>query len=310
MVQRGEIVDVIFPSTCCGEGEISKIKNYLQSIDLTPRIISESQVTPRTNSNHSFPEFSAEARFEQLYEALKNPESTLIWCARGGYGSKDLLPLLAKAKPIKQNKIFIGFSDITSIAIFLQQNWGWKILCAPMLGQMIEGGKLAVDENSKQRLLSLIFSSDKKLEYGLEVLGKVSGSVKSEIIGGCLSVLAGHFGGDFQVDFADKILFLEDIDESGEKLDRYFSQIIEVILKTAKKPKAILLGEFCHGIKDQISKENINEAIKRFVARIAEFNLQIPVFKSKDHLGHSDKMRPLILGVETVIESNLLKQNF
>ena len=43
---------------------------------------------------------------------------------------------LAKAKKIKQNKLFIGFSDITSIANFLQDKWGWKIIAAPVLLQL------------------------------------------------------------------------------------------------------------------------------------------------------------------------------
>lgn len=301
--KTGYIVDVVFPATSGSAEEILSIKNYLKNIGLKPRILLEKQTTPRKNLNCALSNFSAQARFNQLYQALENKDSTIVWCGRGGYSSGDLLPYLAKAKPIKQNKIFIGFSDITSISVFLQQNWGWKTVCGPVLVQLIENGKLPVNNKSEKEILDFIFNKKNKFEYGLITLNKTkSKNIKSEITGGCLSVLSGHFGGDFQINFADKILFLEDVGEDGEKLDRYFRQIIEVILKTKKKPQAILLGEFSYEIKDKFKKQNIETAIKNLIARIDEFKLEIPVFKSKDSLGHSDKMRILILGSESEID--------
>ena len=307
MAKKGDVIDIIFPSTSCTSKQISEIKNYLEAIGLVPRILFEKQTTPRVSSNNSFANFSAEARFKQLYEALKNPESTLVWCGRGGYGSGDLLPLLAAATPIKQNKMFIGFSDITSITTFLQQNWGWKTICAPLPIQMIKSGKLLVNKKSEKEILDLIFGKKSQFEYDLTALNNVkSKNIKAEIVGGCMSVLAGHFGGAFQMNFADKILFLEDVGEEGEKLDRYFRQIVEVVLQNNSKPQAILLGEFCYGIKDKFFKQNVACAIEKLIARIEQLALRIPVFQVKD-LGHSSKMRSLILGVKTEINNNKLK---
>ncbi len=307
MVKKDTIVDVVFPATSGAAKEVLEIKNYLKKLGLKPRILLEKQTTPRKNFNCDLANFSAQNRFEQLYQALGNSDSSLVWCGRGGYSAGDLLPFLAKAKPIKQNKMFIGFSDITSISTFLQQNWGWKIICAPVLMQLIENGKMPVNKKSEKEILDLIFGKKTEFEYGLVVLNKTKDqNIKTEIAGGCLSVLCGHFGGDFQINFADKILFLEDVGETGEKLDRYFRQIIEVILKTKKKPQAILLGEFSYGIKDKFAKQNIAAAIKNLIARIDEFKLEIPVFQAKDALGHSDKMRPLVLGAKSEIRRGVL----
>lgn len=308
MLKKGDIVDIVFPATSGSIREISSIKKYLKNLGLKPRILLEKQTTPRKNLNSALSNFSAKARFEQLYEALKSSDSKLVWCGRGGYSSGDLLPFLAAAKPIQQNKIFIGFSDITSITVFLQQNWGWKTICAPVLMQLIENGKLPVNKKSEKEILDLIFGKKTKFEYGLIALNKAkSKNIKTAITGGCLSVFSGHFGGDFQIDFADKILFLEDVEESGERLDRYFRQIIEVILKTKKKPAAILLGEFCFCCNQtdksqKFFKANVETAIKNLVARIDDLRLEIPVFQAQDALGHSDKMRPLVLGVDGEID--------
>jgi muramoyltetrapeptide carboxypeptidase len=330
MIKESHIIDVVFPATSVTTKEILQIKNYLKNLGLKPRILLEKQTTPRKNPNCSLANFSAKARFDQLYQALSSNDSAIVWCGRGGYSSGDLLPFLAKAKPIKQNKIFIGFSDITSISVFLQQNWGWKTACAPVLMQLIENGKLPVNKKSEKEILDFIFGRKTEFEYDLLRLTPhchpdesrdpqlqpsslkmdpdfcrddvAKSNIKTEITGGCLSVLSGHFGGDFQIDVADKILFLEDVGEDGEKLDRYFRQIIEVILNAGKKPQAILLGEFCYGIKDKFTKQNIETAIQNLITRIAEFKLEIPVFKAKDALGHSDKMRTLILGAKSEID--------
>jgi muramoyltetrapeptide carboxypeptidase len=302
MIKKHNIVDIIFPATSCSEQDILEIKNYLQNINLLPRIFFEKNTTPRTNLNCLLSNFSAKSRFEQLYEALKSPDSNLVWCGGGGYSSGDILPLLARAKKIKQNKMFIGFSDITSILVFLQQNWGWQTICAPLPMQLIKNGKMPVNKDSEQEIINLIFGKITNFKYDLFALNKITKNIEAEITGGCLSVMCGHFGSNFQIEFADKILFLEDMEESGERLDRYFRQIIEVILKTKKSPQAILLGEFCYGIKDKFLRQNIDKAIINFIARIEEFKLDIPVFKAKDGLGHSDKMRPLILGAKSKID--------
>jgi len=307
MLKKGDIVDIVFPATSGSTKEIFAIKKYLKNIGLEPRILLEQKTAPRKNFNCDLASFSAKARFEQLYEALKNNNSKLVWCGRGGYSSGDLLPYFANAQPIKQNKIFIGFSDITSISVFLQQNWGWKTLCAPVLMQLIENGKLPVNKKSEKEILGLIFGKITNFNYDLIALNQSqSKNITSQIVGGCVSVLSGHFGGDFQIDFANKILFLEDIGESGERLDRYFRQIIEVIFRTKQKPKAILLGEFCCDIKSKSAKHNIGVAIENLITKIEECGLKITVFKAKDGLGHSHKMRPLILGRDVAIQNSAL----
>ena len=145
--------------------------------------------------------------------------------------------------------------------------------------------------------------------YDLNILNQsFENKIHGSLIGGCVSVLAGHFGGNYQIDFADKILFLEDEGENGERLDRYFRQIIEVILKTKKPPKAILLGNFMQSnIHGTPKAANIKIAINKLGERIKEFDLKIPLLQARDeNLGHSNKMRPLLLGsdAEIILEQN------
>lgn len=298
-VQKGDIVDIIFPATGCSSAEILAIKNYVEKeLDLTPRILFENEQNLTTeNPKNEFPISDKKHRFLQLQEALENQNSKIVWCGRGGYGSGDLLPMLEEIAPIKQNKLFIGFSDIVSIASFFQDRWNWKIICAPVLTQLARGD---IEKDGEKELKELIFGEKTEFSYDVIALNQIENpTISGEISGGCLSVLCGHFGGKYQINFANKILFLEDEGEDGERLDRYFRQIIEVILKDKTQiPKAILLGNFLQSNPHGTPKaENIEKAIKNFVQRIADFSLKIPIFADKNNnLGHSSKMRPLILG--------------
>src|SRR5450432_3961439 len=58
------------------------------------------------------------SRLEEFRDALVNPRYRAIFCTRGGYGSAQLLDQL-KIKHSKKAKIFCGFSDLTSVHIFL-----------------------------------------------------------------------------------------------------------------------------------------------------------------------------------------------
>jgi muramoyltetrapeptide carboxypeptidase len=306
-VKKGDIVDIVLPATSCSKSEIQDIKNYVKNeLGLVPRIeFEDTLILNSGDTQNEFPNNNPEQRFLQLQKALKNTDSKIIWCARGGYSSGDLLPLLSSMDKVRQDKLFIGFSDIVSVSSFLQDEWDWNIICAPVLLQLARG---EIKKDSVNELKELIFGNKKEFIYELEYLNEVANQdeelqIFSQICGGCVSVLAGHFGGNYQINFEDKILFLEDEGEDGERLDRYFRQIIEVVTKQLKLPSAILLGNFSQANPHGTPKaKNIQIAIDNFVKRIADFNLQIPVFGCKDmNIGHSDKMRPLILGIDSKI---------
>ena len=294
-IKAGDIVDIVFPASSCTKDQVEKIKNYTRGVmNLAPRILLEDELVPSSDiANNEFPLSDSKTRGDQLYKALSS-DSKIIWCARGGYGSGDLLPFLDKLKPVKQNKLFIGFSDTTSISIFLQQEWGWYTIYGPVLQQLAQK---EISADAEKELHNLIFTNKSSYDYRVKPLNAVSNdAVRSEITGGCLSVLLGHSGGGYEINFTNKILFLEDEGECGERLDRYFRQVVEIILKTQNYPKSIILGNFT---KDNIhgTTENVDIAVSRFLEKVSNFNLTIPIFMVENlDLGHGANMRPLPLG--------------
>ena len=306
-VKKGDTVDIISPGTACTNAEVTKIKNIVNKLGLIPIIFREKDLTLKKPTSHGLPSFGAWERFCQLENAITNPDSNIIWCSRGGYGSADLLPYLRSLKKPKTAKIFIGFSDISSLNTFLIQEWGWQVISAPMLIQLACDD---VSSASKKAILDLIFGKTKKLTYKLKSLNSSSKKIEANIVGGCISVLAGNFGTKNQVDWQNKILFLEDEGEAGERLERYFNQIITIAVERKKIPAAILLGNFLTANAYGTPKaKNIQIAIEKLIEKIAENNLKIPVFEEKSKsLGHSKNMMPLILGKDSIINDGFLIQ--
>ena len=115
ILNSGDFVEVIAPASRCSDNQLQALKELLESWKLNciikKDIFGEDLLCAHTD----------EARFEHLKNALQNPETKAVICARGGYGSLRLIPKLTEIQAPKQVKIFVGMSDITSLHLYLQQ---------------------------------------------------------------------------------------------------------------------------------------------------------------------------------------------
>ncbi|TAF34595.1 MAG: LD-carboxypeptidase [Cytophagales bacterium] len=178
-------------------------------------------------SYQDFYEFSApdEIRAEAFKEAVLS-DCKAIWCLRGGYGCIRLANQLEESiKELALNpKWLIGFSDITFLH-GLAQKHGLVSLHAAMPNAVLSS------DTPAQNLLSstldwLTSEGIREQEYTLKPftenkLGFGSGS----LVGGNLSLLASVLGTRFQMNYANKILFLEEVDEPYYKIDRMLHQM-------------------------------------------------------------------------------------
>lgn len=306
-LKKGDIVDVIAPASSISKIEMAQITQFLTKKGLKARFFDEKGLLLGKNVKNLFPRFSAKKRAEQLIKALENQDSKAVWCARGGYGSTELLNFLQNNKKTAPTKLFIGFSDITSLAIFLSQKLNWQIIYGPMLTQLSSG---KVSKKSEKIIFDFIFGAKRQLKYqilSLNNVAKKSTKISGILSGGCLSVIAAAHGTPNQIDFQNKILFLEDIDESGEKIDRYFTQFLQIMQHKNCYPKAILLGNFHQSVDDKQKKADIRQAIANLVQKIDENGLKIAVFEEKTGcLGHSKNIAPIVIGNEVTIAAGIL----
>jgi muramoyltetrapeptide carboxypeptidase len=158
-----------------------------------------------------------EDRVADLHAAFADAEIDGIICARGGWGSAELLPLL-DADLIRANpKAFIGYSDHTSLHVWLQNNTGLVTFYGPMVASDF-GRDDGVDGASWSNALEQRREWTLGPRDGLRVLRP--GKSKGRLRGGCISILAQSLGTPYAATTDDSVLFLEDIGTKPYQWDR------------------------------------------------------------------------------------------
>lgn len=166
---------------------------------------------------------SAELRGNAFRAAWDDPTVRALIAARGGYGSVHVLPYLDAEVLRRHPKLFVGYSDTTSILTWLTCCCGIAAIHGPMLERRLANGGAGYDEASFVRLLA----GDRDFALspsGVEVLrdGEAAGS----LFGGNLSLLVASLGTPYAFDPpAGSILFLEDVNERPYRLDRMLTQL-------------------------------------------------------------------------------------
>lgn len=229
-----------------------------------------------------------------LIEALNSERYDYIWCLRGGWGSLQHLRFLDKIAKPKKKKLLIGFSDITYLHHYLNQNWKWKTLHAPNFSAIanLSDSKIKTLKEMILEAESLpVFDKLKPLNKKAESLNSMVG----EIQGGNLTVIQSTYGTSYSPNFKNKILFFEDVGERGYRIDRCFVQM--QLAGTFQGVKAIVLGDFTEG-EERDGSNRTAWAIKRLAQSI-----DIPIF-SGIKAGHGKTNLPILFGAKYTLSNN------
>jgi muramoyltetrapeptide carboxypeptidase len=188
-------------------------------------------------ANNGYLAGDAKLRARDLLEFFRRRDVDAIFCARGGFGSIQLLPYLT-AELKKFPKIFVGYSDITVLLNWLRQFCGILTFHAPMVAMDLARG---LSRQSKTYLWSVLTGETAEWKLALGEIIK-PGRTEGEMMGGCLSLLVTTLGTPYEIDTAGKILFLEDVGEKPYRIERMLTQ-----LKMAGKlahVAGVLFGDF------------------------------------------------------------------
>ena len=154
-----------------------------------------------------------EDRANDFQTQLNNPNVKAIWCVRGGYGTVRMVDLIDFSAFKKSPKWVIGFSDVTVLHNHLN-TMGFESIH----GMMPLNIPRATPE-AKESLRKALFGENISYSIPYDKMNKL-GSAKGELVGGNLSILYSLLGSASAIDCADKILFLEDLDEYLYHIDR------------------------------------------------------------------------------------------
>jgi len=179
-----------------------------------------------------------ETRSSQINQYFADPEIKAIFCARGGYGSLRLLDKLDPLLIQKNPKIFMGYSDITSLLLYLQARCSLVVFHGPMVATDLNRRLSPSVERHLLRVLSTPEGIGEMRPSGIKVLKP--GSARGILTGGCLSLITLSIGTPWEIETEGKILFLEDSGEPAYRIDRMLSYLR--LLGKFDKIRGLILG--------------------------------------------------------------------
>jgi len=234
---------------------------------------------------------SLETRILELKKAFSAKEaSDFVWALRGGYGFQELIPHLKK-KDLSDSKIFMGFSDSTSLHYFLNKSLGLPSLHSPHPNWFAENENKKISTEisaflKEPHVFSPVFKGLKRLN-----VSPVK-NINAKIIGGNLTTLVSMIGTKYDLGAKSDILFLEELEEPAYKINRMLTHLSQS--NFLKGAKAVVFGHLNH------SSLNQEKLIKAVVKRWA-LHQSFPVLSGMS-AGHvHQKNHPFWLGKKSTL---------
>ncbi|MBL8205157.1 MAG: LD-carboxypeptidase [Blastocatellia bacterium] len=288
-LQSGDLVQIVAPASNLKADYLARGVAELTALGFRvkydPAILDKDRYTAGSD----------ERRARELMDAFTDPEVKAVWAARGGYGVMRLLPMLDENVVGQHPKIFIGYSDLTALQLYLYNRFGWITFHGPMAAKDLAGGDAHYDQITLLNALTKAEPMGEIVATGTEVLHH-RGTVSGRLLGGCFSLLTAMMGTPDELDTSDAVLFLEDTGTRPYQLDRMLQQ-----LKLAGKfasVRAIVFGEMSNCVQHVEQGYTLQEVLRDLTAE-----LRVPVLFGL-RSGHSERGNlTLPLGVMATLDS-------
>jgi len=159
-------------------------------------------------------------RARSFMETWTDPQVRAVLCARGGFGSMRLLPLLDYAALSAFPKILVGFSDITALLVTLTERCAMVTFHGPVVTSLAKGGLRSI-----RALQEAVSWPAPMVLHAEEPAVLVSGKAAGPVIGGNLTTLCHLAGTAYSLRPEGCLLFLEDRGEAPYRIDRMLCQM-------------------------------------------------------------------------------------
>lgn len=287
-LKKGDTIGVVAPSDPI-------IGENVEEIMMAKKIVEKDgfkvKFSKNLFSNTNLYSNSAKEKAEDINDMFKDKEVKIIWCAKGGENSNTTFEYL-DFEVIKSNpKIICGYSDITSLTNIINKMTGLVTFSSTNFKT------IATDETDfsyKQALkrfcdgsLDIDFPEGEK--YNIIKEGKAIGT----LIGGNLSLIRGLVSGKYNIDFENKILFLEELGFETEPalVSNYFYYMKQN--EVFDKIKGIWLGNYEH---------ESNITLEKILLDTLEDKYNFPIVKT-NNFGHIENKITIPIGIKAQIDT-------
>lgn len=164
-----------------------------------------------------------EVRASALHDAWNDPSVSGLIAMRGGYGSAQVLPLLDPAVMRNAAKVFVGYSDVTTLLWFHFRH-GLVSFHGPMIERRLAAGEGAYHRDSFLRAVQDPSPLGELRPPQLEALKP--GEAEGVLVGGTLTQMTTSLGTPWAFDPPEGcLLFVEDVGERPYRIDRMLTQL-------------------------------------------------------------------------------------
>ena len=217
-LRSGDRVALVAPASPFEHDEFDRGTAELRALGFEPAY------DDRVFARRGYTAGDAGLRAAAFMDAWRDPSVGALMAVRGGYGSMQLLPLLSPDVMRSNPKLFIGYSDTTSILTFLTQQCGTVAVHGPMIERRLARGPDGYDRASLLACVSSVAPMGELAPEGLVPIR--DGEAVGRLTGGTLTQLVSSLGTPYAFEPPQgSILFLEDVAERPYRLDRMVTQL-------------------------------------------------------------------------------------
>lgn len=279
-IKESNVITIIAPSTSGKQFKKTSLLNSTQNIKeiLDLDILYSKNFLELNKLTRSS---SIKSRINDLHQAFKNKNTSMIMCVSGGFNSNDLLPYIDWDILKNNPKPIIGYSDITGLANAIYAKTGLITYNGPSFITLgVKNQHMYTFEYFKKCFIEkatfAIFPSKywgdrhgkKYKNIGFQIIQK--GNARGIIVGGNLNTLNLLQGTEYMPDLKNKILLIEEDSYAAEFTPLEFERNLESLLQSTNRNhiKGILIGRFeknstmtFEKLKDIISRRNLSKLI-------------------------------------------------
>lgn len=258
---------------CCSNGlpmqvehQIQELVGYLRDMEL------DSVLSPYIYATDTVEAGTARQRADILMEYYRDPEITAICDISGGDIANEILPHLDYDIIANSNKMFWGYSDLTTILNAIYTKTGRPSVLYQVRNLL-----------RKECELSTLFHFDYEWIQGKPKQDSPLGGI---VVGGNIRCLLKLAGTPYWPDMADKILLLEARSGGVAQMTTYLSQLRQ--MGVFGQIKGILLGTFTQMEREQMTPDIVT-LVRRFAGE------QMPIAQTA-WIGHGGDSKAIVIG--------------
>ena len=295
-LNKGDTVGLIAPA-----GYITQ-KDLDESIKNLDKLGLKAYYTDNILERNGYLGGSDEHRSVDLNNMFSNDKVDGIMCARGGSGCNRILPMI-DYDVIKSNpKVLVGYSDITALHNAIFRKTGLVTFHGPVATSTF-------NDFSNHNFINTVMepkseftftpSDDYRKGEDFEIYTIREGKAEGELIGGNLRIVVTLPGTPYDVDFRDKILYLEEVDEKPYRIDRMLTELI--LAGKLQQVAGIALGVFRKCDKKVGSQRGERTFSLKEVLFDRLYELGVPVIYGLS-FGHIENKYTLPFGIKAKLD--------